>query len=340
MLQMRGDVAGAIAAVEDGIRALDQGTGQNWSRRDLLNTQLASIYRSTERFKDALELSARTLEQVRSSGRAGSLAEIAALNNHGSNVIRLGEVVQGVALLQEALDLQERATSGTTGLGLRTNLGFTLLRLGQAQRAYDLALADLPAAEKAGNRSAIAFSHFLASRALLALNRVPEAADRLEAAETLWRSDQRMYRRELIEVAQQRTELLLADKRTDGARQLIDETLTGLGYPGRTDAPGLDRVLRLGARVALVNGQPAVAERFATATLELSRRIARDERKSADVGLAALARAHARSTLGRREEAAADAALAADALRYAFGAQHADTVAAVALLEQLTRGST
>ena len=340
MLQLRGDVAGAIAAVQEGMRLIDRGEVPTWSRRDLLNTQLAAIYRATERFQDALEISGRTLEQVRASGRTGSLAEITALNNHAANVIRLGEVSRGAALQQEAADILGRAHLETTGLGLRTNLGFTLVRLGEPQRAHELALADLALAERAANRSAIALSHFLAARALFTLDRIGESVERLAAAEALWTSDARMYQRELIEIAQLKVELLVRENRIADARQLIDRTLKGLGYPDRKTAPGLDRVLRLGSRVALLAADPAAAERFASDTLELSRRIARDEKRSADVGLAALARAHARSTQGRRSEAAEDAALAAAALRNGFGPDHADTVAAAALLDKLTRGGT
>jgi serine/threonine-protein kinase len=334
MLQMRGDMAGAIAAIEDGIRGLDSEPVQTWSRRDLLHTQLSSIYRSTERFKEALALSARTLEQVRSSGRGGSAVELTALNNHAGNLIRLGEVVDGAAMQQEALDLAERLNV-TNAVGLRTNLGYTVIRLGQPQRALDLALADLPLAEKSGNRSAIAYSQFLASRALLALGRVSESLERLRPAEAVWQADASMYGRQLLEIVQHRADLLLAEQRVAEAGALIERTLADLGYPARTDRPGLDRVLRVAARIALLAGDARAAERFASDTLQLSRTTARDERHSADVGVAAWLRAQARAALARTREAAEDAALAVESMGKGFGADHADTIAAHDLLQRL-----
>jgi tetratricopeptide (TPR) repeat protein len=335
VLQMQGNMAGAIAAIREGLDFLDRRSVQTWSRRDLLGTQLVSIYRATERFKEALELSERSLNEVRASGRAGSLLEITALNNHAVNLMRVGEVAQGAELEREALERAQRMDSRIVPLGLRSNHGFTLLRLGQPQQALDLALADLRDAEQVGNRSAAALSRLLASRALLALGRVNDATERLRAAEAVWQTDARMFGRLLIESALHRVEIHLAENRLADAQHLIDATVTELGYPERQNAPGVDRALRLAARIALQTDNAPLAQRLATDALERSRTIARNERASADVGLAALLRARAFAAEGMRKQALDDGALAVEGLGRGLGAEHADTVAARSLVASL-----
>lgn len=334
LLQTQGDVAGAIAALEQGLAILDGDAVQNPSRRDLLMTQLAEFYRATDRFKDALALSERSLTAIRSSGRVGSLVELSAINNHAGNLNRVGEVVQAAELQAQVVAWVDTMDLRVQPVGVRFNLGFSLLRLGQPQQALDLADADLALAEQADNAASKAISHLLASRALLALGRVDDARGRLQQAEAIWNADPRMNARMLTEAALQRTELHLAVANIAEARRLQEATLAQLGYPEHRNAPGLDRVLRQGARIALLAADASSAEALATAALDVSRRIARDERHSADVGEAALLRAQALTEHRRFDEAVADTALAVDALRHGLGAEHAQTSVAIALLER------
>jgi len=69
--------------------------------------------------------------------------------------------------------------------------------------------------------------------------------------------------------------------------------------------------------------------------LNYSRRIARDEKRSADVGQAALLRAQALADQNRYAEASNDAALALEALRNGFGIDHPDAKESVNLLARL-----
>jgi eukaryotic-like serine/threonine-protein kinase len=335
-LQASGDIPAAIAVVEEGLDTLDREAGQTWSSRDLLMTQLADFYRATDRFKDAIRLSERSLDTVRSSGRAGSMLELSAMNNHAANLNRLGELARGAILQRHVLEMVEQTDPSVQPVGIRSNFGFTLLRIGQPQRAYELAGAELLLAQRVGNATAQALSHFLASRSLLALGRIDDARKRLEMAEALWHSDSRMYARMLTEAALHRAEIQVAQKNLTAARRAVEMTLTALGYPLRKDAPGLDRALRLGAQINLDASEMSLAQRLATDALEVSRGIARNERESADVGLAALLRARALVAQGRTAQAADDVALAIDALQAGFGPDHADTAAAITLRAQLT----
>jgi tetratricopeptide (TPR) repeat protein len=139
LLQASGDITGAIAALEQGLEVLDREGGLTWTGRDLLMTQLSDCYRATDRFRDAVRLSERSLDHVRRSGRAGSLAELVSLNNHAGNLIRLGEVARGASLQRQALEMLEQLNPSVQPISIRSNIGFTLLRLGEPQRAYELA---------------------------------------------------------------------------------------------------------------------------------------------------------------------------------------------------------
>ena len=113
---------------------------------------------------------------------------------------------------------------------------------------------------------------------------------------------------------------------------MVAGILASLGYPERTTAPGLDRPLRLSARLLIRAGDPGKALEHASAALAVSRRLARNERGSADVGEAELIRAQACVAMGRPADARADAGLAVDALRAGFGPDHPTTRVAVELL--------
>ena len=336
LLQAQGDPAGAIAAVKEGLAAFDTQSARSEVRRRQLMTQLTGIYRSRDRFKDALPISADELRFVRASGRAGTMAEIVALNNHAGNLSRVGEVREASALLKEAIDQIERSTHlAIQPVGMRSNYGNGRLRLGDAQGALELAEADLQLAREAGYRDGIALAHLLAARSLLALGRLEESSGRLEAAEEIWNSDPTMFARVLREAALHRVELHAAAHEVDAARTLVDAALAAAGYPESKSAPGIDRVLRSAAKVYLLSGDSARAVQFASEALTSARKLARSEERSADVGLAALLRAQAYTGQGLIEQAAPDAKLAAKALENGYGPAHAETLAARALYSSL-----
>jgi len=323
LLQSEGDTAGAIAAIERAREMLSPVAKRSW-RTDALTTQLASLYRASDRYDEALALTAATLQAVRDAGRYGSMAYQVALNNHAANLCRLGEYVACGALQQEVIDQIAKEPGPVQPIGLRSSLGTTLWHLGDAQRALALA-------ERSGTRTTVALSHLLAARALLDLGRLGESEAQIAAAESIWKSDPAAYARMLQEAAVHRAELSLASGNVPQAMRIVADTFARVGYPARKDAPGIDRVLRTGAKVALAARDWAAAEQRAADALAISRRIAREEASSAEVGLAALLRAEAKMGLGRVREAAADAELGQRALRSGYGSAHAQTLRAAEL---------
>lgn len=336
VLHAGGRIDEAIAVARAGLELMDRSPVNAGSRRHLMMTQLSDFYRATDRFKDAAVLSQDELDRVRSAGRAGSRAEMVAQHNHAGNLTRMGEIQAALALLERSYEWALRDPSPhTQPIGVRNSYAGVLLRLGQPQRALQLIDEETAMARRAGSPFHVATCNLVASRVLLALGRPADAGQRLQQAIALWESDPKSYARMLREGALTRADILLAEGRLGPAQALISQTLAGAGYPQRIDAPGIDRLLRMAAQIHLAAGAPAEAERHATDALQYSQRIARDERQSADVGEAALLRAQARVALDRPAEAAADAALASQALANGLGTQHPSTTAAAALLQSL-----
>jgi hypothetical protein len=338
LLRADGDLPGAIREIASLLTSVQPDASVSESQRELLRGSLSELYKATDRPNEALSLSAQSLARVQDSGRAGSMAELDALSKHAGHLYRAGEVLSAVSLQEQVLAEVERRHPTVRPLGYRSDLGLSLIKLGRPERALALMLADLSLAEQVRNTPATAVIHLNVSRALVTLGRVTEAWDHLAAADAVWRANPAVFRRMLTESAMQNVALLQADKRLTEARAASDALLNTMGYPRRTDAPGLDRALRLGAAVALQAGDADKAERLAASALERSRLMARDERRSSDVGSAALTRARARLARGDRQSAREDAALAATALRRGLGPAHPDAAAATRLLDELDSG--
>ncbi|NRF70053.1 serine/threonine protein kinase [Aquincola sp. S2] len=334
--QASGDLAGAIITIQRGIAEIDRSGVDPGSRGRIMRVQLADFYRASDRYKDALALSAEELELHRQAGSLDSRAGFVALNNHAGNLNRLGEHVQAQAMLDQAQAwVAKQPPSLSQPVGFASNYGFALLRMGHAERALALAEESLRQSRPAKNVFRNSIGELLAASALRALQRPEEALRRLEAAEAVWRADPRAHGRMLQAASLLRAELLLDTGRAAEARVAIDAALAKAGYPGSSTAPGVDRLLRGASRIHKAAGDAVAAEALASAALEASRRIARDERLSGDVGEAALLRAQGRHALGRDGDARRDALLAHEALRNGLGSQHALTAAAAALLAKL-----
>ena len=276
------------------------------------------------------------LVEIRERGQAGTLNEFTALNNVAANLMRLGEVRDALALHREMLTWLGRGVFPVLPLATQSNLGFAELRMGDGAEALRLADAERTAAQRAGNPLQAAIADLLAARALLALGRPAESSARLASAERFWQTNPRGYARLLVEAALHRAEVEAAAGDGEAARATVDQILASLDYPARDTAPGLDRALRLSARLHLEAGTAAPAAANASSALAISRRIARDERRSADVGESALLRARASQALGRHPAALDDARLSAEALTNGLGPTHAATVEAGRLLATLS----
>jgi eukaryotic-like serine/threonine-protein kinase len=337
VMQQRGDLAGAIAVVERGMRQLHRSGPALGLGHDFLWTQLTDQYRAADRFKDALVLAQARLDEIRAAGRAGSMAELVGMNNVAGNLARIGEFQAAWDIQRQALAWVERPDmAGLKSISLRSNLAATLVRLDAPERALALARADLALAAQAGNGFTQAISRRWAARALLSMGRTTEALADLDAAETFFATNARGNERFLRDLALVRALVMQAEGRSSDALRALQSVLDAARYPADLKAPGIDSVLREGAAIALAAGDAALAEKMAADGLKIAVSLARDADHSADVGESALRRAQALERMGRVAEALADARRAARALGHGVGAEHPLTGEAQGLVTRLS----
>ncbi len=330
-----GEFSAAIALLEDYL-LLRPDPRLIGSRREVLETELADLYRATDRHKDALTLSERSLSYVRESGRQDSLLEFTALNNHAGNLMKVGEVREASAIYAQMQQWMERnRLPGMQPVVARTNIAVAFVAQKRAAPALELLQQDLELAEQAGNRYSVGIIRLVGSRALLLMGRVREARAWLALGEEIWLKDPKLYGRLIQEGALTTADLLLAEGRVAESRVAIDALLRKANYPTSKDTPGLDRLLRFAAHVYRVDGDAVGAETLANDAVTLYKRFARAEHSSGDLGVAALLRARARADQGNMPGAIDDATLAAAALANGYGAEHPDTIAAQEFLDTL-----
>ena len=333
VMHTQGRVEQAIAVMEAGLADVNAATRGAGFGLDVLTTQLSDLYRAADRYKDAHLLSAQRLKEIREAGRAGSLGELVAINNHAANLCRMGEYLAcREQHLQQLAWIERPEMAKVAPTGARANVAATLVRFGEDDKALALADAEVALARSVGNLWTMANANQTAARALLGMRRFAESAARLDEADAFYVGDARSHSRRLQDSAALRAQMRLAQGDLEGARQHIQAVLAGAGYPASTKTAGLDEVLRAAAHIELQAGDAAGAERLASDALTVSSKIARTESSSADVGLAALLRAKALDRLGRAAEAVANATRAAEALRNGIGAGHPDTLEAESLL--------
>ena len=326
LLQVKGNLAGAIALIEAARPRLETMRQRQGFHYALLMDQLAGLYRAVERNQESLAISESLLKSLRDNGRTGSLAELMLMSSYARDLCRIGEILRCFAIHEDVLQRVARAhMQRLPPVGIRFRAGVAAHALGQYPRALELADAEIEVARASGNRAALANGLLLRANALLALRRFEESASGMAEAERLWNVNPGAFAPYLREAAQYHVELALARGEVADAQRALDSLLARTGDGARADAARSDRLLRLAARVALDAQDPARAERLASEALTIARRNARHEDGSANVGLAALLRAQSREQLGRRADALSDITLALKALTSALGPEHADT---------------
>lgn len=176
---------------------------------------------------------------------------------------------------------------------------------------------------------------FMMGRTLVKLGRHQAAEEKLALAEKAFGVNSGGNQRMLNEVALTRCDMQLAQGQPEAALEGLNRVLVKLGYPQRRDAPGLGSALHMAARVHLARGDGAAAALAATESAAIATRVARDPRKSADVGQAGRLRARALLLEGNTEAAREQLPSSIEALEYGFGADHPETREARAMLAEL-----
>jgi tetratricopeptide (TPR) repeat protein len=338
--EARGDIAAAKALLA---ATLDRrpGTAALPPNVELaLLGDLGHLQHRTDDVVGSLASIQRALAILDHTGRGGSMRHAILLVNHAAILSRAGEVRAAAADQEKAMALVAQVEAGgEPPVGFANHLAASLLRLGPAERAFDLARDDARRAAAAGNVRLEASAELAAGRALIKLGRFDEAERLLGSAEARMLANPNANQRLLNEVALSRADRLLVMGRLTESRAAVMEVLGRLGYPDNVSAPGLTSALHGAVRVALAQRDWAAAERWAADAAPIAARAAIDPRRSANVGQPVYQRAAALAELGRTAEALQHAELAVAALGAGFGPDHPETIAAQMLLVSL-RGRT
>jgi eukaryotic-like serine/threonine-protein kinase len=336
LLRLEGDIPRAVTVVLEGRQHLSNESDRNVWRNDPLNTELADLYRWSDRYKDALPMSEAMVEQVRASGRGGSFAEIVAVANMSGNLYRLGEIRRSMEFYEQTLQwVKNTDMTALPPVGLRTNASRAAARLEQWQLAVELGSEDERLATQTGGTISIGLAQIAAAKALLGAGRLDEARRQILKAETLFITDPTKFRRMLVDTKIVQAEIDLAQGNSDSARARVAEELLWIGYPANKQEPGIDHVLRVAATVNMAVGDHQAALGYANDAFDAATRIAREPTASADVGLAALLRAEILDLQGKPAEARRELDLAVPALKNGYGESHSATRRALKLATSL-----
>jgi serine/threonine-protein kinase len=331
-----GRVDAAIATLEQALTLFDAGPGQAVSARLSVMHELSHYYFKTDRTAQAVTLSEDALRLLDQSGRGSSMGKVVALMNHAAILNRAGEVRSALAEQQRAVAIASRAdASGAPPIGFGLHVGSSLLRLARPDEALQYVAADRSRASEAGNLHYVALADFLAGRALVKLARHADAEGRLALAEKAMQVNAKGNQRMLNELALTRADMQLAQGRPEAALEGVEQVLAKLGFPQRRDAPGLGSALHMAARVHVARGDGPAAEQAAAESAAIATSVARDPRKSADVGQARRLRARALILKGEVDAARLELATAREALAHGFGDDHPEAKEVRALMAEL-----
>ena len=280
-------------------------------------------------FRKTLEVDRLILDAMERNGRGGTLGMAIAVGNLGQTHYRLGEILQAEELGRSALDrMRSHEETQAVPAGQKAAYAITLIRLDRAAEAERL-LAEAQAQSRADeNQFWAAITAFQRGRALLALGRHGESEDQFGLANAIWSSDPVGNTDRLADLERCRAELDLARGNAADARARIAKLLALSEFPEQRSAPFLPAALRTAARIELVLGMSAEAERFAQAALETAEVVARDPAQSADVGEALLLLGLAQRARNAMPAAARSFERAGESLANSLGAGHPLTLEA------------
>jgi tetratricopeptide (TPR) repeat protein len=302
-----------------------------------LLSELGDLYFKSDRIAEALQVTEATVAMYDRTGRSATMGRVIAAMNHAAILSRAGEVAAATAA-QEGAIRNARGVDTARGLpaGFAGHLGNSLLRLARYDEAMQVFAEGLEQARAAGNARFVASTELMLGRTLGKLKRFDEAEEHLARAEAGLNVNRGGNVRLLNELALTRADIHVEAGRPQEAARIVGAVLADLGYPPLSKAAGIGSALHVAARVALANDDAQMAERYATDSLEVVTALARDARRSADVGQARLLRAEARRRQGQAAAAREDATFAVAALEAGFGANHPETKRARALLAALS----
>ena len=295
-------------------------------------TDLGGIYFRTSRFREAMELNARTAAALDRNGRGGTVGRVTVAMNGASILLRLGEVLSAEAASADALRRSQRLNEDKPVMpAYVVSYCIILNRLARTADSIPRLRQASQELQAAGNTNWVLSANYHLARALMLTGNHDESLQLLDEVRRAWIQNPTANKDRLADLARTLAEIDLARGRLNEAREQIDSSLQQFGYPAAKPPLNLTAALATAARIYSGLGQHAEAENFANAALRISEGIARAPSQSADVGDALLALATVHRAQAKRNEARAEVTRALEALTNGVGRDHPATREAIAL---------
>lgn len=328
-LWSQADLDGAIRAAENVGRVLETEGHTANPNYTTVATMLELMLGEDGRYGEALDWSHRLVAALQDSGDTGSLQMMAALHNEAGILADSGDLL-GALQVERKLVTDVSAQQGPKSLppALMNKLGFYEVRVEETDAG--LAWLDRAVAAAHAQESKPAEIGALLNRgaANAALGHFAQASADLTAAERLAAVDPKQNQSALRGIRLQQAKVLMSSNAPSGALQLLDPLLADLGYPQRRTANHLAAVLTLRASALLALQRTSEALSTARDALAVAEFQAGSPDRSADVGAALMALAHAQLVTGDVNGARSSAQRAAQALSASLGPNHSETRAA------------
>ena len=288
VLYNQGDAAGGFAVLQK-LGTLQDASGRGNSKDRIVTfTNLASMLTTFGERLDAEALLRQVVRRVQGDEHAAPAVDVALARSFGSALLGLDRHEEALPWLNYALALAREQNN------LRVELQVLgLLAVWQFERG-ELDAADLTLAQ---------------------------IESRLPA-------DRSAYGIVLDNVERSRIRVALRRGHSEKARQHVDSLLARMGWPEQTRSPRLYGTLPLAAEVHLAAGDAEQGARLAQAAYFHAESVARDPRRSTEVGKALVLLGKANAQRGRLDEARAQWRRAKVALAAGLGADHWRTVEA------------
>jgi tRNA A-37 threonylcarbamoyl transferase component Bud32 len=326
----QGDPARAIETDLEAAALLERSGETRDLRYPAIFGRIADYYKRLGDTHKAFDYVERSLDAAVRNGQGDTDASMTYGHNIASALLSFGEFKAACA--READLVQRLQLSGRTIItAMAVTQGTCLLKHGDANAAlgwYDQALA---AAESGTGLSLKMYARFNRARALIVLRRFAEAQTQLDQAAKIANSDPISLHLELMRAQIVQAELLLAQGRTEDARQLIEPLVLTLRDPSQAAGAYLPGALMSSARIALAQRRFSDAQAISLEARGLYERRARDRNASADVGEASLLLARALNASYDAEAQQRAANQAVTSLRASMGEDNSLTREAAAL---------
>jgi serine/threonine-protein kinase len=332
-LWSQADLDGAIVAAESVGRVLEAGQHTANPNYTTVATMLELMLGEEGRYRVALDWSHRLVVALQDSGDTGSLQMMAALHNEAGILADSGDVL-GALQVERKLVTDVSAQQGPQSLppAVMNKLGFYEVRVEETGAGLAWLDRAIAAARSQRNRHSEIGALLSRGTAHAALGHPAQASADLTAAERLAASDPKENQSALRGIRLQQAQVLVTGNAPAAALQLLDPLLVELGYPQRRTAARLAAALTLRARALLALQRTPDALSTAREALAVAESQAGSPDRSADVGAALMALAHAQLAASDVKDARSSAQRAAQALSASLGPNHSETRAAAELV--------